>query len=167
MESVAEGKDAHPISRARAGLSGFDSLGEQRVEACREKELEVLDTGQPIKGDARLHAGAMEKIENIEMEQRETLALFFMRSASAALLIDDLLQGLRQMDRREPETALGSDLLREPWMQQVVAGTERDGTGTDNREHFLHFHASEELIPKRIVQFIDHDRVSIVFAIVS
>jgi hypothetical protein len=47
-EPVAEGKGAHPISRARAGLSDCDGLSQQRVEAGREKELEVLDASQPF-----------------------------------------------------------------------------------------------------------------------
>ena len=74
------------------------------------------------------------------------------------LSFDDLLQRLRQIGRREPEVAFGGDLLREPRMQQVVARAECDGAGTDHRDHFLHFHTREELIPKRIVQFSDHTR---------
>ena len=81
-----------------------------------------------------------------------------MRSAAAALLIDDLLQRLRQIGRREPEVAFGGDLLREPRMQQVVARAECDGAGTDHRDHFLHFHTREELTPKRIVQFSNNRR---------
>jgi hypothetical protein len=63
--------------------------------------------------------------------------------------------------------AFGGDLLREPRMQQVVARAECDGTGTDNRDHLLHLHASEELVPKHVVQFSDHDGVSIVLAMVA
>ena len=98
----------------------------------------------------------MEKIEDVEMDQGETLALFFMRSAAAALLIDDLLQGLRQICRRKAEMAFGGDFLCEPRVQQVVARAECDGAGTDDRDHCLHFHAIEELVPKRMVQFSDH-----------
>jgi hypothetical protein len=41
-------------------------------------------------------------------------------------------------------------------VQQVVARADCDGAGTDDRDHFLHFHAIEELVPKRLVQFSDH-----------
>jgi hypothetical protein len=72
------------------------------------------------------------------------------------LLIDDLLQGLWQIDHRELKMALCGDFLSDPRVQHVVAATKGDSTRTDHRNHFLQLHAQKELLPKEIIQFSDH-----------
>lgn len=100
-ESVTKRNGTHLIRGTGGGLRDLNDSGEQGIEAGREKKREILDARQPIKGDAWVHAGVREKIEHVEMDQGQTLALFLMCGGAATLLIDDLLQGLREIGRRE------------------------------------------------------------------
>jgi hypothetical protein len=102
-----------------------------------------------------VYGATREKVEDVEMDQGQTLALFLWRGAAAPLLIDDLLQGLWQIGRRELGVAFCGDFLSEPQVQYVVAATKGDSARTHDRDHFLHLHASEEPVPKVIVQFSD------------
>src|SRR5271166_726947 len=157
-KAVTKGNGAHPIRRTSSRLCDLKGSGEQGVEAGREEELEVLNAREPIQGYAWVYPGASQKIEDVEMDQAQTFALFFVRCAGASLLIDDLLQGLWQVSRRKLEVAFCGDLLSEPRVQHVVVATKGDGAGTDDRYHFLHFHASEKLIPKiLIVRSLNHN----------
>jgi hypothetical protein len=155
-KSVTEGNGAHPIRGPGGGLRSLNGSSEQGIETGREEELEILNARQPIQGNAGVYTGFSEKIEDIEMDQAQPLAPFLMRGAAAPLLIDDLLQGLWQIGRRELEAAFRGDFLSEPRVQHVVSATKGDGAGTDDRNYFLHLHAIKELLPKVVVQFGDY-----------
>jgi hypothetical protein len=51
---------------------------------------------------------------------------------------------------------LCTNFVSQPWVQQLVVAAESDSAATHNWDYGLGFHPLQELIPKRIVQFIDH-----------
>ena len=90
-ETIAERSAAHPIRWTGTGLCGGDGASQKLVEAGGEEKLEVLDTCQPIKGNAGMNVGAVKKLENIEVNRFKPLTLFLRGLAAVALSIDDLL----------------------------------------------------------------------------
>jgi hypothetical protein len=69
--------------------------------------------------------------------------------------IRDVLHSLCYI-ARQLDTALCSNFVRQPGVQQLIVAAESDGAATHDWNYGLGFHPLKEFIPKRIVQCNAH-----------